>query len=330
MTALNQVNVTMSRWFRTRKEQRLAMILAMVVVCAGAYRVFATGQGLWASQYASIAALESQIHLLEHDIEENELATRAKRSRQRVSLPSDSTLAATRYYAWLHQLSSKHGWSEVKIDSTSPTEQPAVGERITHSIQARATIESIGRWLDEFQGYPLLHGLTNLQVIDYSPLTGEARVQLSVETLCLSSAPPDLQLEVSEGADLVDERLAACLKQQNPFRRYEPPRPVSVTPVEVVPQIDPLSQVKFVGIVAQNTQSQAWFFDSLQNREVLVPVGGPLSVNGFEGQLSKLEQDCATLQHQGQLVHVRLGQDLRSAIGAPAQTTEATDEPTID
>lgn len=314
MSDLKQLNTTISSWFRTPKEQRLAMALAFVIVCAGVYRVFGTGQGLWASQYTSIAALESQNHLLEHEIRENDEATVLRATKQRISLPSDSTLAATRYYTWLHELASKHGWNEVKIESTSPVEQPAVGERLSHSIQGRASIDTIGAWLDEFNGYPLLHGLTNLQIIDYSPMTGEARVQVNVETLCLSNAPPDLQLEVSDSSELVDQPLATCLKQQNPFRRYEPPRPVSVTPVEVVPEIDPLSKIKFVGIVAQNTEPQAWFFDSLENREVLVPIGGPFSVKGFEGQLHKLEQDCATLQYQGHSVRIRLGQDLRTAL----------------
>lgn len=323
MFSLDQLSLVLSRWFKTRKEQRLAMALATVVVCAGAYRIFATGQGLWVSQYASIAALESQNHLLEHEIYENDSATMARLERQRVSLPSDSTLAATRYYSWLHELSSKHGWSDVKIDSMSPTEQPAVGERIAHTIQARASVEAIGRWLDEFESYPLLHGLTNLQVVDYSPITGEARVQLSIETLCLNSAPTDLQLEVSDRTDVSEHRLAARLLQENPFRRYEPPKAVSLAPVEVVPEVDPLSKVKFVGIVAQNTRPQAWFFDFLQNREVLVPVGGPLSVKGFVGQLHKLDQDCATLEHQGQSIRVRLGQDLRTAM-AELSTVDPT------
>ncbi len=84
--------------------------------------------------------------------------------------------------------------------------------------------------MDEFQSYPLLHGLTNLQVIDYSPTTGEARIQLSIETLCLSDAPSDLLLDVSENFELPENRLAASLIENNPFRRYEPPKPVSVTP----------------------------------------------------------------------------------------------------
>lgn len=315
-------NFNLSHWFKTRKEQRLAMALALVIACAGAYRVFATGKGLWASQYASMAALESKIHLLEHEIQENNDLTSDRLARQHVSLPSDSTLAATRYYTWLHELSSKHGWSEVKIDSTSPTTEPSLGERISHSIQARASIEAIGRWLDEFQDYPLLHGITNLQIVDYSPLSGEARVQLNVETLCLHNAPPDLQLEVSSQTEASEERLAARLMQNNPFRRYEPPKQVSVTPVEAEPVIDPLSQVKFVGIVAQNTQSQAWFFDSLKNRELLVPVGSSLEVTGFEGLLNQLDQDCATLEYQGQNIKVRLGQDLRTALAGPAPKTE--------
>ena len=315
----------LSRWFKTRQEQRLAMALAFVIVCAGAYRVFATGQGLWASQYASIAALTSQIQLLEAEIRDNDNAMITCLTRRRVSLPSDTTLAATRYYTWLHELTSKHGWTDVKIDSTSPTSETSAGERITHSIQARASIEAIGKWLDEFQGYPLLHGLTNLQVIDYSPMTGEARIQLNVETLSLNQAPPDLQLAVSDSSEPAEQRLAASLIQNNPFRRYEPPKPVSVTPEVVVPQIDPLSKIKFIGIVAQDTRTQAWFFDSLQNREVLVPVGSPLTVNGFEGQLNKLDQDCATLEHQGLSVQVHLGQDLRSAIAG--QQTPPTARP---
>ncbi len=316
MSNLNRFATMWSRWFRTEQEQRLAMALAFAIVCAGAYRVFATGQGLWASQYASIDALESKIHLLEHEISESDNTSMVQLRRQRVSLPSDSTLAATRYYAWLHALASKHGWNDVKIDSTSPTSQDDVGDRVTHSIQARASIEAIGRWLDEFQGYPLLHGLTHLQVADYSPLSGEARVTLTVETLCLRSAPADMQLELSTGSEMPEQGLTAALTQNNPFRRYEPPKPVSVTPIETAPPVDPLSKIKFVGIVAQNTQPQAWFFDSLQNREVLVPVGGPLLVNGFEGQLGKLDQDCATLEHQGKRLRVRLGQDLRTALSA--------------
>lgn len=315
----------MASWFRTRQEQRLAMALAFVIVCAGAYRVFATGKGLWAEQYATIAALEGKIHLLEYEIRENDDETRKILNTQRVSLPSDSTLAATRYYAWLHALASKHGWSDVKIDSTSPTNEPSIGQRISHSLQARASIEAIGKWLDEFQTYPLLHSMTDLQIVDYSPLTGEARIQLSIETLCLNDAAPDLQLEVSAISELGDDRLAGRLSENNPFRRYEPPKPVSVTPAAVVPEIDPLSKIKFVGIVAQNTQPQAWFFDSLQNREVLVPVGRPLVVNGFEGQLNKLDQDCATLTHQGKSVQVHLGQDLRTAIaGDPSSAADST------
>lgn len=320
-TNIASFNFNVSHWFKTRKEQRLAMALAMVIACAGAYRVFATGKGVWASQYASMTALESKIHLLEHEIQENDDLTSDRLARQHVSLPSDSTLAATRYYTWLHELSSKHGWSDVKIDSTSPTTEPTIGERISHSIQARASVEAIGRWLDEFQDYPLLHGLTNLQIVDYSPLSGEARVQLTVETLCLQNAPPDLQLQVSDEAEASEERLAARLMQNNPFRRYEPPKQVSVTPVEVEPVIDPLSHIKFVGIVAQNTQSQAWFFDSLQNRELLVPVGSSLDVKELEGLLKQLDQDCATLEYQGQSIKVRLGQDLRTALADRVPTT---------
>ncbi len=202
---------------KTRHEQRLAMALACVIVCAGCYRVFGTGQGLWASQYASIAALESQNRLLAQEIEENERVTLQRLARQRLSLPSDSTLAATRYLTWLHDLANKHGWTEVKIDSTSPVVDPALGERLSHSVQARASLEAIGKWIDEFYGYPLLHGLTNLQVIDYSPITGEARIQLNIETLCLENAPPDLPLCVSENTELTDDRLANCLREATLF-----------------------------------------------------------------------------------------------------------------
>ncbi len=326
MSSLNPISSKLSRWFRTPQEQRLAMALAIVIVCAGAYRVFATGKGLWASQYASIAALESQIHLLEHEITENDETTLRLLKSQRVSLPSDSTMAATRYYSWLHELASKHGWADVKIDSTAPAVEASIGERITHSLQARASLEAIGKWLDEFQGYPLLHGLTHLQVLDYSPLTGEARVQLNVETLCLGTAPADMQLDVSDSNELINDRLAASLMQHNPFRRYEPPKPVSVTPVEVVPEIDPLSKIKFVGIVSQNAQSQAWFFDSLENREVLVPIGSSLIVNGFEGLLDKLDQEKATLVYQGLNVQVRLGQDLRTAVAGNAAAAESANQ----
>ncbi len=76
----------MASWFRTRQEQRLAMALAIVIVCAGAYRVFATGKGLWASQYATIAALESKVHLLEKETQENDESMLAILNRQRVSL----------------------------------------------------------------------------------------------------------------------------------------------------------------------------------------------------------------------------------------------------
>jgi hypothetical protein len=108
--------------------------------------------------------------------------------------------------------------------------------------------------------------------------------------------------------------LAGTLLENNPFRRYEPPKPVSVTPQEVAPPIDPLSKIKFVGIVSQNTQPQAWFFDSLQNREILVPVGEALVVPGFEGQLQQLNQESATFAQSGQVVEIRLGQDLRYAV----------------
>jgi hypothetical protein len=314
----NNIHATGTRWFRTDQEKRLAIALAAIVFVAIVYRSAVTAKGPWSTQWARIAQLDANIRDLSAEIDRNEQVTQRNLSKQHQSLPADSTLAATRYYAWLYELATKHGLADIKIDNTSPIKDPSVGSRLTFSLQARAAVESVGALVDEFQSYPLLHGLTRLQVIDYSPLSREARIAATIELLCLSDAPADLLLpELTQTTSSSTDRLASLLSQSNPFRRYEPPRPVTVAPTAptvVVPEVDHLSKVKFIGVVDKDGIRQAWFFDALNNKELLLSSSQILTIEDFQARLEQIELYEVRIVQGDQIVTIRLGDDLRTAL----------------
>ncbi|MCC6510852.1 MAG: hypothetical protein IT423_17240 [Pirellulaceae bacterium] len=304
-----------TRWFRTNQEKRLAIALVGIILAAVAYRSWGTVQGPWSTQLTRIARLDTSIEELIAEIDRREQTTLSSLSNQRQSLPGDTTLAATRYYAWLYELAAKHGFEDVKIDNTAPLKDPALGSRLTFSFQARANVESVGAFVDEFQSYPLLHGLTRLQMVDYSPLNREARVAATIELLCLSDAPDDMILpELTQATASSSDNLAALLSQTDPFRRYEPPRPVTVAPAIEVPVVDHLSKVKFIGVVNKDGARQAWFFDELSNTELLLSPSQLLNVEEFEGRLEQIEQYEVRVVRGEQVVTIRLGENIRTAL----------------
>ncbi len=98
----------------------------------------------------------------------------------------------------------------------------------------------------------------------------------------LSVSPEQLELETG---------LAATLVKHNPFRRYEPPKPVVITPTVTAPVIDHLSKVQFVGVVQRDGVPQAWLFDSLTNNELLLAEGKSVSIAEFAGQLNSIDSE---------------------------------------
>ncbi len=77
-----------------------------------------------------------------------------------------------------------------------------------------------------------------------------------------------------------------------------------------------------VGIVAENSELQAWFFDRLLNKKTVVRVGDKLDVADIHAIVEAIEPRLIRLREKEQLFQLELGQNLREwrAIPAAAKT----------
>lgn len=105
----------------------------------------------------------------------------------------------------------------------------------------------------------------------------------------------------------------AALVAGNPFARPTPkvvqrPPPVEERP----PPIDPAAFTYLVAAFAQNDQRQAWFYDRLNNQNVVIGSGQPFAIAGIEGVVEEIGDDFVLLDHADARWRLRLGKNLRS------------------
>jgi hypothetical protein len=136
---------------------------------------------------------------------------------------------------------------------------------------------------------------------DGSAATSHARGE-TVEFIPLTSSPPET-IRPSY------EQLVA----QNPFAKPAPPVVEEVPLVQDdAPELDPAEFTYLVGAFAEDDQHQAWLYDRLNNKTVIVSIGDPFSVAGIVGVVQSVGNGFILLQHNDSLWRLRLGKNLRS------------------
>ncbi len=303
-----------TQMLKTQQERRLAKGFVAVLVVFVLYQTLISPVS-WSLRGRISNRLYQEKVQLEKELTQREELSQRQLAAQASSLPADSTIASTRYYTWLYDLASHHNFADIKIDANTPTADPNWGSRLGFSLEARCSPASLGAFLEDLESTDVLHTVKDLQLSDYSVLSKEVRVTASIEALSLLAGARYEELPKAETLQ-GDYPLKTRLAKSNPFQRYEPPKANASKRETVVsiPKIDPLAKVSFVGVVRRNGQTQAWFFDSLNNTEIHLAIGNRLALSGFEAELVEIGENEVITRHADKLMRIALGQNVRTAM----------------
>jgi hypothetical protein len=181
-----------------------------------------------------------------------------------------------------------------------------VQESTVHVVDEIPLPETSGCWLRIGGEYMPAVAASGMQWSVKRPASGPAANSHargeSVEFIPLTSSPPEETRPAYE--DLV---------AQNPFAKPAPPVVEQVPLVgDEAPELDPAEFTYLVGAFAEDDQHQAWLYDRLNNKTVIVSIGDPFSVAGIVGVVRSIGNGFILLQHNDSLWRLRLGKNLRS------------------
>lgn len=145
----------------------------------------------------------------------------------------------------------------------------------------------------------------------------EWTVQRGVDGSVPAPHPQGEVVEFIPWIDSADNQLNAdyrSLIARNPFAKpapkvvERPPPP----PVEQPPEIDPAEFTYLVAAFSQDGHWQAWLYDRLNNRNVVVSTGNPFTVAGIEGLVRTIGNDFIVFEYDQARWRLGLGKNLRS------------------
>lgn len=116
------------------------------------------------------------------------------------------------------------------------------------------------------------------------------------------------------------------LVAQNPFAKPTPKVVERPPPPQAEAlKIDPAEFTYLVAAFSQNDQRQAWLYDRLNNKNVVIGPGKPFSVAGIQGFVQAIGDDFVLLDYGESRWRLRLGKNLRS-MERVSDATGAADE----
>lgn len=237
------------------------------------------------------------------------------------SLPADPGKAAVVYQGWLIRHLEACSIHNAIVTPAPALSEEHVGHRIPFTVQCEGTTTSIAQFLDQFYATPLLHRITNLNIVNSTEGQGAHRATLAIEALAFDTATSIETLPEPNPTDS-NSTLQTALATADIFQRQlpiqvavEPPVAVSTEepkpePAPEQPKADPLKSVRFVASVWNGKQRVAWFVDQRSREERTVIAEAELVLPELTGKVLSIADDRLLLEMSGQKFTLQLGQTL--------------------
>lgn len=306
-----------------REKALVASLLLAVVLYFGLDGVTQILFGPVREREQVIAGLQRQVD--EHDTAYAKVRHAQQKHKQwsQQSLPPDPSVASTVYQQWLLDLVQHAGWTDSVVNPNRVVPQGDVYFRIPFTIQGRCDWGQLCDFLCEYGRADLLQKVTQVSLDaldnDDEPML-DASVQ--VEALAVSRAAPrtTLGLRTSQPASR-SARLRSeydVLVDRNPFARGYRSSPVAPPLVTTPPLVRPApappdtaGQIVLVACIRRSGQREAWLYDRIGKREVVLVEGESFQAAELTGSVVAIADDHVVLQVSGTARRLELGQNLR-------------------
>lgn len=277
---------------------------------------------------------QRQVNRLLHDLHALEEAANR-------SLPADPGRASALYQAWLVQQLSNSSIEAATVNPSIPITDEFLGHRIPFSIECDASAAAIATFLDRFSSTPLLHRITNLQIVNSSNgFDDRHRLAVSIEALALPTAPevdslpepilnsdptaslaslfenhPLLTLPQSPQPTVIAENTPPAETGTLPDATTPPDQPAPTEPPEPpepprppAPKYSPGQSLQFIGSILSGETRRAWFVDRRSGDEHFAAVSEDVSIPELAVKVLALTDDSVTVLYKTKRVRLKLGQ----------------------
>jgi len=312
---------------KNRREKVLAgSLLAIVALSLGQDAVDAVVLGPLETKDAELTDLRQKVGSRKLEFGRIEHAQRELKTLCSQSLPPDPSIATTLYQNWLIETARKSGIQSAQVTPGRPILESGVGHRIVLSLQAATGPAQLGAFLDAFYETPLLHRVTGVSLASGTGLReSRPRMSVTIEALSLLDSEPRTELfpqtdnpddtQADEAESVSGPSAQKFLTGRNPFQRgYNgPPKRSPPKPVRTRPRpkpVDPLTKITLVASFVTETQTEAWFYDSLAGRQTVVALGQDFKLAGLRGKFVTLGSDSAVFEVGGRRQPLRIGDQL--------------------
>jgi len=290
------------------RQKILVVILALMLLYFG-------GEWLWRkavqapleTRQARAERLEKEIAARDKELAEARKAAKELARWEEQSLPSDPQVARSLYRAWLLQLVGKVGFVNRNVEAGEPVDRRGLYESITFSVQGRATLEQLTRFLYEFYRAGHLHQIRSVGI---TPLADKGQLDLSlvIEALVLPLKEEKDQLSRSTSDRLAWEKIDdyAVIPRRNLF---------GVTGRTS----DPIDFAYLTAIQYVNGRPEVWLTLRTEDKVVKIKPGGSFQVGQLAGRVIEVEGDEVVIEADGQRWLLSLGESLAEAFALPPE-----------
>lgn len=262
--------------------------------------------------------------------EDKRQLTKAKRAGAQLeqleerSLPWDSDIARARYQDWLLRLAQEAKLTGTSVDSGNPSIATAsrgrgrrpveMFKRFTFTLRGRGELGQVTRFLYDFYRGGHLHKIRSMSL---NPLSEGQQVDLSlsIEALALPGADREDQLtavasEQLAHADLRDYQL---ISRRNFFSSGG--------------AASAWKQIRLSAVTSDvRGVQEAWFLVGADARTEVRQAGQTLSLPSLELRVASLDDTSATVDAEGLLYRMTIGQSLAEAAHLPEADSQTAPE----
>jgi len=322
-----------------QREKILAILLLSAVGLWGASSFFS--KILLApihSRTAEIKSLKSRISGQEDKLDQILAAQKRLSAWNSRSLPPDGLDASTLYKNWLLEQATSADFKDINLDRIPPTPVKGIYSTVGVNLKAKGTLKQVADFFHAIQSADLAQKIrkVSLQTDEHQ---GDPTLDISIliEALAIHDIEPRETLfaagqekSVSPQMEGKTREMYAAALSDNPFvRGYNgpPPPKVEEKPAEPKPEkpgIDVAEHVYLVISVSKNDRWDAVLYNRTTNQPTTLRAGEDFEVAGIKGQVLEIAADYLTMQVDGVIWRLELGQNLRQLekIGEEKTPTE--------
>ncbi len=302
-----------------RRERILVYAAGGLLVALVGYYLVLGGEG------HSTADLEADLLNLNKDaVAKRQLAKRDDRDKnlmrewRKRALPSDRTIAQTRYQTWLRNLADQCHFHPPTFESKEMESRANIYTRMQFTVRGHVSLADLTQFLYDFYSAGHLHQIRQLTM---KPLehASELDVSVTIEALSLPNADRKDQLSTEKGTGL---RLAKIdnyrdpIVKRNLFAPYTPPVEVAGKKSDKPKEPVDTSQFAFVtGFTEVDGLRLVWIQDRITGKVWQLQEGGQFKVGQFNGTVRTIAPTReVTLDFDGHRRRLRDGDNLRGGI----------------